>query len=352
MKGIRWMMAMTLLGATTAAGAQSFGLPLMKAKVTLQRKLPALVHLPGTSVKLLVTGHAGMGDLTTDFKSMLGSELLKDDPRLRIEDAGADSTIDCLITEFQHPAPTTSTRPGMATKKGAGAPIPYTRVTGMMRVSFKARGRGGETVGSDNVTAKYDEEFDTSGNKLSGGALGAMKNGMKRITGGAKAEDINPPTDSELRNKLMNEAIEQIVSQVVTTRETLEVQLAKGKGGMDQGVKFAESGLWPRALESFETMTPLPRPVDDAYRLYDVGVAYEAMAYGADDPKAAMKYLGQASINYGKAIDSNPGEKYFVTPQKRIETALAHYEKLMHEPQHPAAAADPSPTPVAKKHGK
>ena len=41
-----------------------------------------------------------------------------------------------------------------------------------------------------------------------------------------------------------------------------------------------------------------------------------------------MKFLDQASIDYGKAIDSNPGEKYFVEPQKRIESALAHYEKL------------------------
>jgi len=41
-----------------------------------------------------------------------------------------------------------------------------------------------------------------------------------------------------------------------------------------------------------------------------------------------MKYLSQASINYGKAIDNNPAEKYFREPQKRIETALAHYEKL------------------------
>ena len=41
-----------------------------------------------------------------------------------------------------------------------------------------------------------------------------------------------------------------------------------------------------------------------------------------------MKYLSQASINYGKAIDTNPGEKYFREPQKRIETALSHYEKL------------------------
>jgi hypothetical protein len=327
-KCIRLMTVVGVAAMAAVAGAQSFGLPLMKSKTTLQRKLPALVQLPGTTVTIMVTGHAGASELVQDFKSMLGSELVKDDPRLSVEDQGADSTIRCEITEFVHPAPTTSQRPGISNGKTPAPPVTYTRVTGMMRVSFQARARGGGTVGSDNVTAKYDEEFDTSGNKTSGGVWGSMKNGVNRIKGGAKSEDLNPPTDSELRTKLIDSAIQQIVTQVVNTRETVEVKLAKGKGAMDQGVKDAEAGLWSRALEEWSSMPPLPKPVDDAYRLYDVGVAYEAMGYAADDDKAAMKFLDQASINYGKAIDSNPAEKYFLEPQKRIETALAHYEKL------------------------
>ena len=315
-----------LCGSLSSVHAQ-FGLPLLKSKVTLQRKLPALVQLPGSGVTITVTGHAGSDSLTQDFRSMLGAELLKEDPRLSVEDRGADSTISCLITEYQHPPATTGSRPGVSNGKTAAQPIQYTRVTGLMRVTFVAKTKLGKTIGSDNIVSKYDEEFDVSGNSLSGGVLGSMKNGMKRITGGAKAEDMNAPTDSELTTKLLNGAVRQIVVQLVNTRETIEVLLAKGKG-MEPGVKNAEAGLWPRALEAWETLPPLPRPVDDAYRLYDVGVAYEALAYAAPDVTQATKYLDEAAINYGKAVDSNPGEKYFLEPQKRIETALAHYEKL------------------------
>jgi hypothetical protein len=347
-KFVRYMTAVGVVAIAATAGAQSFGLPLMKSKTTLQRKLPALVQLPGTTVNVVVTGHSESGDLTQDFKTMLASELLKDDPRLSVSDHNADSTLTCLITEFEHPKPTTVTRPGVSNGKTAAKDITSTRVTGMMRVSFQARARGGGTVGSDNVTAKYDEEFDTSGNKMSGGVLGAMKNGVNKIKGGAKAEEMNPPTDSELRTKLIDSAIKQIVTQLVNTRETVEVQLAKGKGTMDQGVKDAEAGLWSRALEEWSAMPPLPKPVDDAYRLYDVGVAYEAMGYAADDDKAAMKFLDQASINYGKAIDSNPAEKYFLEPQKRIETALAHYAKLEQQKERAPVAPAASPKPVRK----
>src|SRR3984885_1242559 len=56
--------------------------------------------------------------------------------------------------------------------------------------------------------------------------------------------------------------------------------------------------------------------------------------------KATKKYLDQAAINYGKAIDAKPDEKYFVEPQKRIETAIAHYKELDLEKQRAAAKAD------------
>ncbi len=339
--------SLLMCGMAAQGRAQSFGLPLMKSKVVLQRKLPALVQLPGTTVTIVVTGHSNATDLTQDFRSMLGSQLVKEDPRLSVEDHGGDSTITCQITAFEHPPATMGTRPGVQTGKTAAKPVQYTRVTGVMRVSFQARTRAGKTVGSDNVLAKYDEEFDTSGNALSGGVAGAVKNTWHKVAGGGKAEDMNPPTDAELRTKLLNNAIEQIVVELVNTREIVEVQLAKGKGGMDEGVKDAEAGLWSRALEKWETMTPLPRPVDDAYRLYDVGVANEALAYGAEDVKQAMKFLDEAAIDYGKAIDSNPGEKYFLGPQKRIETALAHYEKLLKQSAVPAPAA-PAKGPVRR----
>jgi hypothetical protein len=122
---------------------------------------------------------------------------------------------------------------------------------------------------------------------------------------------------------------------------------------MEDGDKDAEGGLWERALETYETAQPSSKSDEDAYRLYNVGVAYEALAYQAEDDKAAMKFLDQAAINYGKAIDAKPGEKYFIDPQKRIETAIAHYKELEEEKKPKpapvvAAAAPPSSTTAGK----
>jgi hypothetical protein len=85
---------------------------------------------------------------------------------------------------------------------------------------------------------------------------------------------------------------------------------------------------------------------DDAYRLYNIGVANEALGYAAEDPKSAMKFLDEAAINYGKAVDDKPSEKYFLEPQKRIETAIAHYRKLEEARNVPTPEAPPPAAPV------
>jgi len=208
-------------------------------------------------------------------------------------------------------------------------------------------------LGSDNVTVNYDQEFDSSGNATSQGVKGTVTSAWKRVVGGTNGEDFNPPTDSELRSHLLDEAVRRIAEHIVNTSEMVEVYLARQKGALDEGDKEAEAGLWQRALETFETARPLPKQAEDAYRLYNIGVAYEALAYKAEDEKSAMKFLDEAAINYGKAIDARPGEKYFREPQRRIETAIAHYKKLEDRENQKAAAAasekPPAPPPPPAK---
>ena len=309
--------------------AQSFGAS--KTKVTLQRKLPATAHLNGTTFKVRASGHDTQRDLAHNLEALLETELLKDDPHLRQDESNPSTIITCEITEFSHPQPTVTTRPSLAVTKNAPKTATYTRITGNLTVAFQAKTAGGQVLTSDNVTAKYDEEFDSAGNNSSHGVKGTVTDTWKRLKGGASSEDLNPPTDAELQSKLVTDAVHQIAEHLVNTNEVLEVYLAKSKGSLDEGDKSAEAGLWQRALETFETAPPSPKPDEDAYRLYDIGVAYEALAYGAEDEKTAMKFLDEAAINYGKAIDAKPGEKYFLEPQKRIETAIAHYKEFEDE---------------------
>jgi len=329
--------------AAAPAGAQGFGLMGLKEKVTLLRKLPALVPLTGATFAVKVVGRSDQSELARDLQSMLETEITKSNPALRVDESYPADVLTCRIIDFAHPKPTVSTRPSVAVGKNPPKQLSYLRVTGSLTIAFQARGAGGRSVASENVIAKYDREFDASGNSVSEGVKGTVTSAWKRVTGGAGSEDLNPPTDAELQNHLLLDAVHQIAEQVVNTRETVEVYLAKQKGALDEGDKLAAAGLWERALETFETATPSPKPTEDAYRLYDTGVAYEALAYQAEDPQAAMKYLDQAAINYGKAIDSRPEEHYFLEPQKRIEDAIAHYRQINERNRH-QPVAEPPPT--------
>ena len=320
--------------AAAPAGAQNFGAA--KDKVTLHRKLPALVRLTGSSIKVVVPGSDNSGDVSYDLQALLETEILKDDPSLRVEANNPDNTLTCSITSYSHPPPSISTRPSM-TLTGVQNQD-FTRVTSSLDVSFQVKDAVGHQLIADNVHAKYDEEFDSMGNSASKGVKGTLSGTFKRLKGGS-SEEMNAPTDAELRSKLLLDTVQQIAEHIVNTDEAIDVFLAKQKGAMEDGDKAAEGGLWQRALETFETAPPMSKPEDDAYRLYNIGVAYEALAYQADDDKTAMKYLDQAAINYGKAIDAKPSEKYFVAPQKRIETAIAHYKELEEEKK-------PKPAPV------
>ncbi len=328
------------ISAMTPSDAQSFGA--QKEKVTLHRKLPALVHLPGSSIKVVVPGQGTAGDVAYDLQALLETELLKDDPSLRVEANNPDTTLACTITGFYHPAPTITTAPGLALTKGGPNTQQLERITGSLTVAFQVKSASGQTLISDNAISKYDEQFDSSGISTSHGVMGSLSGTWGKLKG-QKTEENTPPTDAELRSRLLLGVVQQIAEHIVNTNEAIDVFLAKEKGGTEEGDKAAEQGLWERALETFETAPAASKPVDDAYRLYDVGVAYEALAYQADDFKSTMKYLDQAAINYGKAIDAKPSEKYFLEPQKRIETALAHY-KVLEEEKKPA----PAPAPVVE----
>jgi hypothetical protein len=309
-----------------------------KTKVYLHRKLPALVRLNGGSFRVKVSGRENQVDLTRDLGAQLTTELMKNDRSFREDEVNPSIVISCQITDYSHPQPTVTQRTNLGAGKNGPKTLPYLRVTGALSVAFQAHA-GGQTLAANNVTAKYDEEFDSNGNDASHGVMGTMKSAWHRVTGSASSEDLNPPTEPELRAKLLTQAVKQVAQHLVTTNETVEVLLAKGKK-LEEGNKQAEAGLWQRALETYETAPQMTKPTDDAYRLYDIGVAYEALAYSAEDEKSAMKFLDEAAINYGKAIDDKPAEKYFLEPQKRIETAIAHYRELEEQRRPHVAAAE------------
>jgi hypothetical protein len=316
-----------------------------KKTIILHRKLPAAVKLTGMST-FSVVGNAkskDQADVAQNLSDILVTEIQKDDRRLQEEKNNADLVISCTITHYEVPPPQTSTRSESVLQNGHMVQVPkqYYRLIGELEVAYQAKDRKtGKMVDSQNLSAKYNREFESGTNEATDKSITSKMTDPFKKLAGKKVEDTGaPPTPLELRELLIHQVVSQIASRLVSTDEPVPVLLAHGKQ-LDSANKLADSGMWQRYLEALETTTPFPDPREDAYRLYNIGVANEALAYQTEDRKAASTLLQDAAINYGKAIDQRPDEKYFLEPQTRIETAITYYKKLG-ETATTTAAADP-----------
>lgn len=327
----------------SSASAQSFGTG--KKKVTMQRRLPAAVHFTATSFDVHVTARdAAQNNVGQSLNDLLPTELQRENRELHVDKAAPELQIACTITSFEIPAPVPFSRNEVTMQKNA-PPKKYYKVTGTLTVAYQARDKS-RVIDSDNITAKYSQDFEEGSNVAANESIGSkVVDPFKRLAGKKTEETATAPTPEQLRSILVTRVVSQVAARLVNTNEVIEVTLAHGKQ-LDAPVKLAETGLWSRYLESLETMQPFPDPTLDAYRLYDIGVGYEAEAYKSEDHAAAKKLLDEAAINYGKALDAKPAEKYFMEPQTRIETAIEHYRAL--EASMAAASAPPPPPAPAQ----
>jgi hypothetical protein len=334
------------------AVAQNFGGAFQHKKIVLVRQLPPTGHIDGSSFAVKVVGVGIPPDVTTNLQSTIESVMVANDPRLRSVTGTErpDAVINVQVTSYAQPPPTVTRQAGFSFTKKPAPQETVTHVTGMIAANFNAQDvRRSRSIAANTVTAKYDQEFTAqvaqpastqpSLTSIFGSHLPKLPGSGSQNTNNQSQDADTPPTAAELKDLLVQTAALEIASHLVNTSEQVSVDLARG-GGLDDADRLMDQKLWTRALEQLETMPPFGNPEDDAYRQYDLGVVNEALAYQAEDVTKAKKYLQEASIDYGKAIDAKPSEKGFLGPQTRIDTALAHYKVLGDQMAASAAAAN------------
>jgi len=340
-----------LIAFAGSAHAQGFGK--FKKTITLQRKLPAVATLPGDTYAVTVTAaDAKNKPLADKFKAIVETELARYNPKLTVDPnkPATRISLNILNVDVAQPVPVTSTTiPLNFGRKGAAPlqqkPTGY-KISGRFDVAYQAKTPSGRFVDASNLNVKFAQQYNTQGGKMDEG-VDAVKKGWSRVRHLGKSspdeqEDQAPRTVEDVEQMMMEKATALIAARLVTTNETVEIPLARG--ALDDANKYADARQWSKMIEALETMTPLPDPREDAYRFYNLGVAYEALGYASDTPEAAKRNLEDAAADYGKAEDMNPAERRFLDPQNRIEIALEHYKKL-----NTPAAASATTTPKSTK---
>jgi hypothetical protein len=320
------------------AVAQSFGGAFQRKKIVLVRKLPPTGHIDGSTFAVNVTGSGIPPDVVANLKSTIESLIVSNDSRLRTVAATEhpDAVINCQVTSFSEPPAQVVSQPGFSFSKKPAPAQQMTHITGVITATFNAQNLVAKrSIAANTETAKFDQQYPVpppANASKQAAFTSILSSHIPKMSGasqnsGQSQDAEKPPTPVELRDMLIQNMAFAIASNLVNTSESVSVSLAIG-GGLDEANRLMDQKLWTRALEQLETMPPFPQPDQDAYRIYELGVVNEALGYQAEDFTKARKYLQEASIDYGKAIDAKPDEKNFLQPQTRIDTALAHYKTL------------------------
>ena len=357
-----WLIPLIIaaVAQSPAHGKEGFGL--MRKVVALERVSPPDVVVTGIRINVVTKAHDQRDEaIASHLQSQLTSQLIQGDPRLTLDAMSPQTVLELKVLQNEmerHSEQRTESVMQQTGTESDGKPhfeprqtaVRYEVVTHKLSVAYVVNDTvARRTRYATNADVHYRNDF---------------------------REGAGAPTQGELEGQSVTQVVDAVAVKLTPTVEVVNVLVPKGS--LEALLNFAEAGLWSRYSEALEARTPKSNPVEESYRLYALGLAYEAMAYGADDLETTLRYLEKSAENYNAAINDNPKEDYFFKPYEtnffvamsksvartvtrsaapvskmapppleRVQQALRQYQTLVSQREVQAAAAAQSATPAA-----
>lgn len=298
--------------ATPAWAGDGFGI-LNKDHAKMTRTHPPKVWLRGTRIAVRAGGQAeNLKELAERIRSLTESELLGADPRLRSDSDRPETVVEITVVQSEGNETWESRTVMKQRKKGEkpdGKPIyeqyedtvKYKIVSYRFSAAYKVREvRSNSNLDADTVSKTYRQEF---------------------------SEGNGAPELASLEEDGAKMVVATITRRIAPSKEQIGALVPRGS--LKDYAKLAEAGLWNQYLEGLQGLSPRPKPQDDSYRQYGIGLAYEALGYAAETADETIRYLQQASVYYNQALTLHPGEEYFSQPYKRRAFNLPFLQPTM-----------------------
>lgn len=306
------------VGATSRAAASSQGSADRKAVIDV-RTSPG-VYLPGPTISTQITSLNAVTPRVTELIQQAIQEMLvRNDPRLRLVSTARDTLISCTITDFGV-SPGVEARTRFEYRKTGERTITDSETGasrtedeyGYVPVAYRA------LVFAGRMSVKCEVKDVATGLVLYSDQFDAVYSDAREVgfgSGDPSVDDLNA-----IYLKLSDNAAGMILA-VLSPRVFSQI-VALPSGTLKETSKLLEMGLWSEALDRLAGMRPFKDPKDDAYRLYSIGVAHEALAYKARDPAETKRQLELAVDHYRQATQLKPRENAFWSPKNRAELSL------------------------------
>jgi hypothetical protein len=308
------------LVGTAAVDAQfRRGLLAESTEISLSPVVPPAMLLPSGSVELQVRNSStAPARVVEQVRDMFTNQLRDNDARVRLVDTGGDIVVTATVTEWSEG------------RRNSQKYVSETRQIGTKQV-----------VGKDGKT-KTEPVYEYGRNKPSvviSGAAG-IRVEVKRAAGATLADESarhtiqeehltesGPPARNVVEDTLIDHAVRKAAGRISPGREPVRVLLARSDD-VDKFNTMAVSRSWQDWLTTLERLSPHRDPKRDAYRLHNLAVAHEALAYEAPPADGPGSRLDSASTLIAQAVKQNPSEKYIIESQARITRSASAYASL------------------------
>jgi len=119
-----------------------------------------------------------------------------------------------------------------------------------------------------------------------------------------------PPSTSEVEDTMIDRTAQRAAGLVTPSREPVRVLVARSDE-VDKLNDLARTRKWNEWRAALQETRPHRDPKKDAYRLHNLGVANEALAYQASNDDDAQRLIQDASTMMQQALAAKKDEKYF-----------------------------------------
>lgn len=308
-----------ILVGTAALDAQfRRGLLAESTEISLSPVVPPAVLLPAGTVEVQVRNSStAPARVVEQVRDMFTNQLRDNDARVRLVDTGGDIMVIATVTEWSE------------SRRNSQKYVSETRQIGTKQVVDK------------NGKTKTEPIYEYGRNKPSVVISGAAGIRVEvRRDGTTIADDTahhtlreehlveaGPPARNVVEDTLIDHAVRKAAGRISPGREPVRVLLARSDD-VDKLNSLALDRRWQDWLTLLEGVAPHRDPKRDAYRLHNLAVAHEALAYEAPPADGPGSRLDTASSLITQAAKQNPSEKYIIESQARITRSVSAYATL------------------------
>ncbi|HEX3682598.1 MAG TPA: hypothetical protein VHU83_08630 [Bryobacteraceae bacterium] len=334
------------------------------------RKLPPVAIRNGSTVRFVpeIAGSSIPPDTAIVLREKIRTLLLKGKAGgIQLVDGPADTVIKCIVTGYE---------PKIIHANQRQVGVQHQQIAtwiANMEASVQVLDGRDHPIESADIKYHLENDFIVSKQEDNVNAVGEKKTGWRQkvasTIGVAKGGDVGdlaelagsgkqihdalaaseekgarPPTELEWHDALIEGMAAKVANEIVPVDQEFIAILPADKEFAEIR-QLAMNGHWGEVQEETEKMPPL-KGANEAYRVYTLGLSYEALGCNdPDHPDKASELLNQASKYYSDARKLKPDDRELLLAQIRVQDSLDHYLEIQHFVETMQSAKNQNPGP-------